>query len=129
MAINPLYSDIDLNFLPSPATGDITLRYNQQAVTSSIKNLLFTSQYERLFQPDIGSILNGLLFEPVTSLTATLIEKEVVRMINNYEPRATIQAIDVSAEPDKNQFNVSIYVLIGNETTPTAINLILQRTR
>jgi phage baseplate assembly protein W len=129
MAINPLYSDIDLNFLASPATGDISLRYNQQAVIASIKNLLFTNQYERLFQPDIGSILNGLLFEPATSLTATLIEKEIVRMINNYEPRATIQAISVSAKPDKNEFDVSIYVLIGNQTSPTAINLILQRTR
>ena len=40
---NKLYSDIDLNFLPSPATGDISLRYNQQAVVASIKNLLFTN--------------------------------------------------------------------------------------
>jgi hypothetical protein len=50
-------------------------------------------------------------------------------MITNYEPRATIQQVIVNASPDSNQFNVSLYLFIGNQTTPTAINLILTRTR
>ena len=103
--------------------------FRSQAVIASVKNLLFTNLYERLFQHDVGSVLNALLFEPATSINATLVEKEIVRMINNYEPRATVQAINVTAKPDSNQFDVSILVLIGNQTTPTAINLILQRTR
>jgi hypothetical protein len=50
-------------------------------------------------------------------------------MIGNYEPRATVSQVYVSAAPDSNTFNVSIYVFIGNQTTPTAINLLLTRTR
>lgn len=127
---NYIYSDIDLNFRPNPSTGDIALRYNEQSVIASIRNLLSTNLYERLFQPQVGSTLNQLLFEPMTlPMTATLIENEVVRMINNYEPRATISQITVTGLPDSNQFNVSLYVFIGNQTAPTAINLILQRTR
>jgi hypothetical protein len=127
---NYIYSDIDLNFKPNPSTGDIALRYNEQSVIASIRNLLSTNLYERLFQPQVGSTLNRLLFEPMTlPLTATLIENEIVRMINNYEPRATISQLTVTGLPDSNQFNVSLYVFIGNQTTPTAINLILQRTR
>jgi phage baseplate assembly protein W len=129
MATNYIYSDLDMTFLPSPATGDVSLKYNEQAVIRSIRNLLSTSLYERLFQPDVGSTLNALLFEPVTSITATLIENEVVRMIKNYEPRATVSQINVAANPDSNAFNVAIYIYVGNQTTPTAINLILQRTR
>jgi phage baseplate assembly protein W len=130
MAINNhIYSDLDLTFLPTPSTGDVAMKYNEQAVIRSIRNLLSTDIGERLFQPEIGSSLNSLLFEPVTPITATLIQNEIVRMITNYEPRATISQVNVSALPDSNQFNVSIYAFIGNQTTPSAINLLLQRTR
>lgn len=130
MAIsNYIYSDLDMTFLPSPATGDVSMKYNEQAVIRSIRNILSTNLYERLFQPEVGSTLNTLLFEQVTSLTATLIENEIVRMIKNYEPRATISQLNVTALPDSNQFNVALYVFVGNQTTPTAINLLLTRTR
>jgi phage baseplate assembly protein W len=130
MAINNyIYSDLDLTFLRQPATGDVAIKYNEQSVIRSIRNLLSTNLYERLFQPEIGSQLNNLLFEPVSPLTANLIENEIVRMLSNYEPRAKISQLTVTADPDSNQFNVSLYVFIGNQTTPTAISLILTRTR
>jgi phage baseplate assembly protein W len=126
---NHIYSDLDLTFLRQPGTGDVSMKYDEQAVIRSVRNLISTNRYERLFQPEIGSTLNQLLFEPVSPLTANLIEDEIVRMIKNYEPRATISQVIVSAKPDDNAFNVSLHVLIGNQTTPTAINLILTRTR
>ena len=130
MAINQhIYSDLDLTFLRQPSTGDVAIKYNEQAVIRSIRNLLSTGLYEKLFQPDFGSTLKHLLFEDVSPITATLIENEIVRMVNNYEPRATISQINVTALPDSNQFNVSLYVFIGNQTTPSAINLLLTRTR
>jgi phage baseplate assembly protein W len=130
MAINKhIYSDLDLAFLPSPATGDVSMKYDEQAVIRSVRNLLNTNLYDRLFQPDIGSTLNQLLFEPVSPLTATLIQNEITRTITNYEPRATINSLVVSANPDENQFSVALTIYVGNKTSPTAINLILQRTR
>lgn len=130
MAINKhIYSDLDLTFRKVPSTGDVSMKYDEQAVIRSIRNLLSTNLYEKLFQPTIGSTLNKLLFEPITQLTASLIEDEIVRMINNYEPRATISQLFVTAAPDSNQFNVSLYVLIGNITIPSQINLILTRSR
>ena len=124
-----IYSDLDLTFNKVPGTKDVAMKYDEQAVIRSIRNLLSTSLYERLFQPDIGSSLNKLLFEPVTSITATMIEDEIVRMIYNYEPRASVSQIFVTAKQDSNEFDVSIYLLIGNQTTPTAFNLILTRSR
>ena len=129
MANKHLYSDLDLTFRKNPATGDVVMKYDDQAVIRSIRNLLSTNIYERLFQPDIGSTLNQLLFEPVTPLTATLIQNEIIRTLTNYEPRARINTLVVSALPDQNYFSVALTVFIGNLTTPTAINLILQRTR
>jgi phage baseplate assembly protein W len=129
MANKHIYSDLDLTFRKSPSTGDVSMKYDEQAVIKSIRNLLSTNLYERLFQPNVGSSLNKLLFEPVSPLTASLIEDEIARMINNYEPRATISQLFVQASPDSNQFNVSLFVLIGNITIPSQINLILTRSR
>ena len=130
MAINNhIYSDLDLRFLAQPSTGDVSMRYDEQAVIRSIRNLLSTNLYERLFQPTLGSTIGQLLFEPVSPLTASQIEDEVARMITNYEPRATIDQILVSARPDSNAFNVYLSVYIGNQTQPTAINIILTRSR
>jgi len=130
MAINNhIYSDLDMTFLPIPATGDVAMKYDEQAVIRSIRNLLNTNIYDRLFQPDVGSTLNQLLFEPISSLTATMIQNEIVRTITNYEPRVTITTITVTASPASNQFNVSLSVLVGNQTQPTSFSLILQRTR
>jgi phage baseplate assembly protein W len=130
MAItNHIYSDIDLTFLPNPVTGDVAMKYDQQSVIASVRNLLNTNPYDRLFQPDVGSGLRGLLFEPCTPITATLIENEIIRTLTNYEPRIRLNTLAVTASPDQNQFNVSLSFFVGNQTQPTAINLILQRTR
>lgn len=124
-----LYSDLDLRFNRTLSTGDVSMKYDTQSVIASIKNLLNTNKYDRPFQPDISSGLTALLFEPLSNISATLIENEIVRVINNYEPRAQVYSVLVAADPDKNQYDVYLTVFIANQTQPTAINLILRRTR
>jgi phage baseplate assembly protein W len=123
------YSDIDLRFTPQPATKDVSISYDEQAVIRSIRNLLLTKPYERLFNPTLSSRVDNLLFEPITGLTGNLLKDEIVRVITNWEPRATIASLDVTAYPDQNGYQVSLFVYIGNKTEPTAVNLILKRSR
>lgn len=130
MAINNhIYSDLDITFLRQPSTSDVAMRYDEQSVIRSIRSLLSTNVGERLFQPNLGSTINSLLFEPVSPLTASQIEDEVTRVISNYEPRATINEVLVIANPDSNSFQLFLSVFIGNQTSPTNINLILKRSR
>lgn len=129
MATKHVYSDIDLRFNPNPVTGDVSFSYDDQAVIRSVKNLLSTKPFERVWQPTLGSSIDGLLFEPITPLTGNLIRDEVIRTINNFEPRAKIASISVTAYPDQNGYEVSLIFYVGNNTTPTAINIILQRAR
>lgn len=129
MATNKLYSDIDLTFRRKPATGDLALVYDVQAVIRSVKNLLFTNFYERPFNSSIGSSLNNLLFEPLSPLTASQIEDEISRVLNNFEPRVSVDYIKAIAMVDDNSFNITISVYVANSTQPTAINLILKRSR
>lgn len=127
--IKKIYSDIDLTFSKHPGKGDIILSYDEQAVIRSIRNLLLTNRYERPFQPEVGSNITALLFEPISPITAHAIEQEILTTIKNFEPRAQVTQINVDAVPDNNAFYVRIAVLIGNNTTPTAVNLLLERTR
>lgn len=129
MANQHIYSDLDLTFRRQPAKGDVSFSYDEQAVIRSIRGLLDTNKYERLFQPDLYAGLRALLFEPCTPITASLMEDEITRVIKNFEPRAKIYQVNVTSTPDQNAFAASVYVFIGNKTTPTAINLILKRTR
>jgi phage baseplate assembly protein W len=80
-------------------------------------------------QPNLGSNLDAHLFEPATAITASSIETEIINVISNYEPRAAIQSINVIAMEDKNMFYIELKVFIGNQTTPSTINLLLERTR
>ena len=105
------------------------MSYNEQAVIRSIKNLLLTKPYERLFQPDLSSQVDNLLFEPITSLTGNLLKNEIIRIIDNWEPRAKIASIDIVAVPEQNGYTVSLMFYVGNLIQPTAINLVLKRTR
>lgn len=123
------YSDLDLTFRRTPGKGDVAMSFDEQAVIRSIKNLLLTNKYDRLFQPDIVGGVTELLFEPINPITASTIQDQISRTIDNYEPRATIDFVNVTAMPDQNYFNVTISVFIGNNTQPTSFNVILKRVR
>jgi phage baseplate assembly protein W len=127
--ITNIYSDIDFTFTKKPVVKDVALSYDQQAVIRSVRNLLSTNHYERPFNPDIGSNINGLLFEPISPLTASALKNEIQATINNYEPRATLQEVQVSAQPDMNAYNVYLSFYIENATLPTTVTLLLERNR
>ena len=59
--LSKIYSDLDLTFNRLPVTNDVALSYDEKSVIRSVRNLLLTNFYDRLFQPEIGSNLNKLL--------------------------------------------------------------------
>jgi phage baseplate assembly protein W len=98
-------------------------------VINSIKNLILTNHYERLFQPNIGSNVRRLLFENMDTITATTLENEIKQTIRNYEPRANISVIAVSPDYDNNGFKVYMEFYVVNRTSPITINFFLERIR
>lgn len=124
-----IYSDIDLKFSPQPSTGDISLVLDNRAVIASVRNLLLTNFYDRPWQPSLGSNMSQLLFENVDNLMETTIAQEIKNVIKNFEPRVTIDTIVVSANPDKNGYNVSLTFFVGNNTQATRISIFLERNR
>lgn len=123
------YSDIDFNFIAHPNTRDVSLKYDEEAVKQSIRNLILTRNYERPFRSDIGSQLNSLLFEPASPLLSAMMQKTIIDTINNYEPRADLLNVSVDFTTENNNAYVNIVFRIKNTQTPVSINLILERTR
>jgi phage baseplate assembly protein W len=123
------FSDLDFNFGLHPATSDVVTRYDEDAVKQSIRNLILTQNFERPFRSDIGCQVKGLLFEPISPLLTSMIERTIADTIVNYEPRVDLLNISVKFSPENNNAYISIAFKLKNTETPLNINLILERTR
>lgn len=123
------FSDLDLNFIANPATGDISRKFDANAIKQSVKNLVMTTHYERLFHPEIGSQVTDLLFEPFSPLLQAMLVQAITNTITNFEPRVRLLNVDVSLNPDNYTAFVTITFTIVNTETPIAVDFTLQRTR
>lgn len=112
------YSDLDLLFKIHPIKKDLTTNKGADAINKSIRNLLLTNYYERLFHPEIGCNVRKLLFELNGSFTTNVLEKEIYNVIKNFEPRVNLISINVYyAEDDENSViaDISYYLLNSDE--------------
>jgi phage baseplate assembly protein W len=125
------YSDIALLFAPNPITGDLTKVTGVNSVVQSIVSLVSTNHYERPFHPEIGGNIRKLLFELADGVTANLIAEEIKDVLNNFEPRATIQAVNVQTVTQPLEgFQVTIvFTVTGGIATPIEITVFLERLR
>lgn len=123
------FKDLDLNFTAHPVTGDVTRRYDEEAVKRSIRNLLMTNNFERPFRSDIGSQIRAMLFEPVTPLLAASLKRVIINTITTYEPRAILDDVTVTIDPDNNSAYVSVVFTIINTFSPVKLDVIIERTR
>jgi phage baseplate assembly protein W len=99
------------------------------AIINSVKNLVLTNHYERLFQPDLGSNVRRFLFENIDIITATAIEREISLVVQNYEPRVRLARTTVVPDFDNNGFSVTMEFFIINKTESVTINFLLERIR
>lgn len=126
---NELYSDFLTNLNTHPVS-KITLRFvNEVAVTRSIRNLLNTEPGERLYQPNLGSSIRKMLFEPIDEMTANIISSTIFDTLNQYEPRARILQIDVVPDEERNRYIVTVVYMLINRSEPISVNITLQRVR
>ena len=126
---NRIYSDLNLNFTKNPATNDVARLTDIEAVKRSVRNLILTNRFERPFHPEIGSSIRDLLFENITPLNAVLLQDRVEEVIENFEPRATVQQVMVQDEIDQNRYRVTISFYVNNMPEPVQITEFLQRLR
>jgi len=123
------FRDLDLNFNIHPIRKDINKHVGDKAIINSVKNLLSTNNYERLFNPIFGGNIRRLLFENLDMVTAIRVEKEIYTTIQNYEPRVSLQRVTVIPDYDNNAFSVRVEFNIVNRPEPVTITFQLERLR
>ena len=128
------FKDISLSFTPHPVTKDLPILKNENAIKSSVRNLVQTIPTERFFNSTIGSEVKNLLFDNAPGFidfgTAAIIEKQILTTIENYEPRVTNLEVNVDPRPDTNEFEVNIiFDIIGQSFPIQEFSFILKATR
>ena len=123
------YSDLDFDFTRHPVTGDIIKVVDATSVKRGIRNILLTETTERLFQPDVGSGIKGLLFEQMSDITAQLLEDQVRSAVESWEDRADVVEIVVTPDEEYNRYRVAVTFRIVNQLEEQALEVYLQRER
>jgi len=123
------FTDLNLLFTANPATGDVTKKVDEEAIKSSIKNLIQTKNYERPFHPEIGCQVFSLLFENFTPVTREVLKKTIFDVIEKFEPRASVLSVKINETADNNDLNVCVEFLINNSDRPVTLKTTIQRVR
>jgi len=123
------YRDLNLILEAHPFTKDVLTRVNADAIKNSVINLVQTSNYERLFHPEIGCQVRSLLFEPFIPSTVAAIRKSILQTIEKFEPRATVTDIVVEDDSEINGVRIEITFTINNLEQPVTVVTTLSRVR
>ena len=132
---NPDYSDLDLDFILHPTTKDVVKKTGIDAIKRSVRNLILTNFYDRLFRPYIGSNVQRILFDNITPLTAIFLKNFIIETIVNFEPRVKLiedrnnGGVIVQVNTDNNGYNVTISFNTVNINDTVVISFFLERLR
>ena len=124
------YTDLDLFFGRKATSKDINKVTDIQAVKRSIRNLVLTNHYEKPFHPEIGSGVRGILFEPMTPLTAHILTRKIEDVIENFEPRARLISVRALPNLDRNEYECTVEFYVVNAPTELVdLTIFLERLR
>jgi len=116
------FKDIDLDFGRNIVTNDVNTVEDVIAIKRSVKNLVQTNFYERLFHPELGcGIIEEVLVnnEPRISLTSIIINDDTFESMNP----------GITEDIDSNRLRVDIHFYIVGISLPQIVNVQLQRLR
>lgn len=130
MPISRSFKDVSITFDKNFVTRDIMVTKNFDAIKQAVKNLIVTVPGERFFNPNIGSRINDLLFEPMDFINANLVRDEIDYTIRAFEPRVKLIGITTSQNFDDNGYDVEIeFEVVGLPEKTQTLSLFLERTR
>ena len=125
--ISRSFKDVNISFAKNPVTKDTAVVKNEMAIKQAIKNLVLTRPGEMHFQPEMGSEVYNLLFEPLDDFTAETIQDEIINTINGNEDRVSLVRVDVEVDSEKNGFQVEVEYRIVGIPLVEQITFVLQR--
>ena len=123
------YKDLDLSFGRNVVTNDVNKLTDVEAVKRSVRNLINTSHFERPFHPELGSSIRSMLFEPITPMTALMLQRRVQEVLVNFEPRIRLVQITANPNIDSNAYDLRIYFYVVGSNELIEVQSFLERLR
>ena len=123
------WADLNLSLILHPIRKDIIPLRDDAAIKNAVRNLVLTNFYERPFQPEKAANLRGLLFEPADTITKLEIRDAIWNVLQDYEPRIWVRAVDIIDNSERNHWDITIIFKIKEFDTNAEVEIILQRLR
>lgn len=99
------------------ASGDFKRIKDIEVLLNSWNNILITPKRTYQFDPEYGSNLYKMVFEPADQVTVNKVIDEVTENLLRYDDRATIENVDVSFYRNQKGFSVAIDVNYEGDTS------------
>jgi len=112
------FTDIDFFLTKNDLTNDVNIMYNANAISQSIKNIILTTQKEKLFSPFFGGNAYDLLFTSPSPLDIASKQSLFAAAVRNHEPRANVQSIDITDSGEGHWLITVLYRTIYSQTNP-----------
>jgi phage baseplate assembly protein W len=96
---------------------------------ANLRNLLSTKKGERVMQPNFGTGLHELLFEPMDSEFETKLQETITKNVNYWLPYINIEEIDIEMTDemkDRHIANMNIQFTVGNQIETQQITFTIQ---
>ena len=136
MALTPLsrrkvetYADFHKDLTLSPVNFDLSRKIDEDSIKESIRNIVMTNRGERLFQPNLGCDIRGMLFENFTPDMVVTAKEMISNAIKSFEPRAELIGVDIITSIDTNNLDVIIVYSIINRQEPLTLVITLDKVR
>ena len=119
--------DLDLAFSPHPISHDIRKKSGIEAIKQSVRVLCILNHYEKPFHPQIGSDILKSMFEPIHDMTTrNIMAKDIKKMIELYEPRATNINVQINAIEDENALSITVFFTPEQEIRQVSVDIFLR---
>ncbi len=104
-------------------SGAVRMVAAEDDIEESLRILLGTSRGERVMQPSFGCDLKLHVFKGISERTLTAIRDSISRAVLHFEPRITLEKIDIDAEA-VHEGLLRINLVYTVRTTNTRSNLV-----
>ena len=117
-------ADTIRDYLPKiEAKGDFLSTSNLNVIINSWNNILLTPRRSYPYDPEYGSDLYKIVFDPLDEITIQKIEDEVITTIQIYDNRAFIESVDIKYL--RNEKGVSLDIHVDYKGKRDILSLIL----
>jgi phage baseplate assembly protein W len=114
---------------PNPDQWNFDLGQDLECIESAIKMLLSVSKGERLMDPEFGTDLQRVIFEPDDGkgTVDSLIQQEILLAVEKFAPSVTVQTITVTRVDASRKVNVDIRFISKPKQQTFQVNLNFER--